>query len=125
MMCCVEGEAVYARCLSSLKDERVAASKVLKGPASKFQGDKKLFTSHIQKVFVMVKTICRNLGSCPFHQTSNLGGHEENCFINLRWYKNNVILDHHNFMLNTVCYNISWHCTDYSAESRLIFNNNR
>ena len=45
------GEAVYARCLSSLKDERVAASKVLKGPASnQFKGDKKLFTSHIQKV---------------------------------------------------------------------------
>ena len=49
--CVSVGEAVYARCLSSLKDERVAASKVLKGPASnQFQGDKKLFTSHIQKV---------------------------------------------------------------------------
>ena len=26
------GESVYARCLSALKDERVAASKVLRGP---------------------------------------------------------------------------------------------
>src|SRR5207237_8658961 len=26
------GEAVYARCLSAMKDERVAASKILKGP---------------------------------------------------------------------------------------------
>jgi 6-phosphogluconate dehydrogenase len=34
-------EAVFARCLSALKDERVAASKVLKGPAnSKFEGNK-------------------------------------------------------------------------------------
>jgi 6-phosphogluconate dehydrogenase len=34
-------EAVFARCLSALKDERVAASKVLKGPAnSKFEGSK-------------------------------------------------------------------------------------
>ena len=56
---------MYARCLSSLKDERVAASKVLKGPASKYQGDKKLFTSHIQKVGVMVKVTSRSLGSWP------------------------------------------------------------
>ena len=33
------GEAVFARCLSALKDERVAASKVLGGPDSKFEGD--------------------------------------------------------------------------------------
>ena len=35
------GEAVFARCLSSLKDERVAASKEIAGPAAKFTGDKK------------------------------------------------------------------------------------
>ena len=35
------GEAVFARCLSALKDERVAASKVLSGPKQKFSGDKK------------------------------------------------------------------------------------
>lgn len=35
------GEAVFARCLSALKDERVAASKKLKGSSSKFKGDKK------------------------------------------------------------------------------------
>jgi 6-phosphogluconate dehydrogenase len=34
-------EAVFARCLSSLKDERVAASKLLKGPAARASGDKK------------------------------------------------------------------------------------
>jgi 6-phosphogluconate dehydrogenase len=32
------GEAVFARCLSALKDERVAASKVLKGPEGRVQG---------------------------------------------------------------------------------------
>jgi 6-phosphogluconate dehydrogenase len=35
------GEAVFARCLSSLKEERVEASKHYKAPAHKFQGDKK------------------------------------------------------------------------------------
>ncbi len=34
------GEAVFARCLSALKSERVAASKVLKGPGGRFRGDK-------------------------------------------------------------------------------------
>lgn len=45
------GEAVFARCLSSLKDERVQASKVLHGPASsKYTGDKAEFIEHIRKV---------------------------------------------------------------------------
>ena len=32
------GEAVFARCLSALKEERVAASKVLSGPKASIQG---------------------------------------------------------------------------------------
>ncbi|MBU3665560.1 MAG: NADP-dependent phosphogluconate dehydrogenase [Chthoniobacterales bacterium] len=34
-------EAVFARCISALKEERVAASKILKGPGVRFPGDKK------------------------------------------------------------------------------------
>src|SRR5450432_2061137 len=34
-------EAVFARCLSAVKDERVAASKILKGPTKKYRGSKK------------------------------------------------------------------------------------
>jgi 6-phosphogluconate dehydrogenase len=34
-------EAVFARCISALKDERVAASKILKGPGKKYKGSKK------------------------------------------------------------------------------------
>jgi 6-phosphogluconate dehydrogenase len=34
------GEAVFARCLSALKEERVAASKILKGPAAGYCGDR-------------------------------------------------------------------------------------
>ena len=44
------GEAVFARCLSSLKDERVAASKEIAGPAAKFTGDKTAFVEDIRKV---------------------------------------------------------------------------
>ena len=44
------GESVFARCLSSLKEERTQASKILKGPSSKFQEDKKAFVEHVRKV---------------------------------------------------------------------------
>jgi 6-phosphogluconate dehydrogenase len=45
------GEAVFARCLSSLFDERQIASTVLKGPANvKYQGDKTQFIEAIRQV---------------------------------------------------------------------------
>ena len=34
-------EAVYARSLSAMKDARVRASQVLKGPTGKFRGDRR------------------------------------------------------------------------------------
>ncbi len=40
-------EAVFARCMSAIKDERVAASKVLGGPASKYTGDRDAFIDAI------------------------------------------------------------------------------
>ncbi len=51
-------ESVFARFLSALKDERVAASKVLSGPAQKeFTGDKEAFIESIRKALYMSK-IC-------------------------------------------------------------------
>lgn len=41
------GEAVFARCLSALKEERVQASKKLTGPEINFKGDKKSFINDI------------------------------------------------------------------------------
>jgi len=40
-------EAVFARCLSAAKDERVAASMILSGPDGKYRGDKKAFIQAI------------------------------------------------------------------------------
>jgi 6-phosphogluconate dehydrogenase len=50
-------EAVYARCLSALKDSRVRASKVLKGPAGKFSGDRKAFIEAVRHALYASK-IC-------------------------------------------------------------------
>ena len=40
-------EAVFARILSATKDERVAASKILRGPTPKFTGDRKAFIADV------------------------------------------------------------------------------
>ncbi|MCL2579433.1 MAG: decarboxylating NADP(+)-dependent phosphogluconate dehydrogenase [Oscillospiraceae bacterium] len=52
------GEAVYARCLSAIKDERVQASKVLTGPpAVQFEGDKKAFIEDIRQALFASKIV--------------------------------------------------------------------
>jgi len=50
-------EAVFARCISAIKDERVAASKQLKGPAGKYEGDKAAFIEAIRQALYASK-IC-------------------------------------------------------------------
>jgi len=51
------GEAVFARCLSALKEERVAASKVLSGPKPKFSADKKAFVSDLRQALYASKIV--------------------------------------------------------------------
>ena len=50
-------EAVYARCLSALKDERVTASKLLKGSQVVFQGDRQAFVEDIRKALLASKIV--------------------------------------------------------------------
>ncbi len=50
-------EAVFARCLSAIKEERVAASKELKGPRKTFKGNRKTFIKNLQQA-VYASKIC-------------------------------------------------------------------
>jgi 6-phosphogluconate dehydrogenase len=50
-------EAVFARCISAIKEERVAASKILKGPAKKYRGSKKALVAAIHDALYCSK-IC-------------------------------------------------------------------
>ena len=50
-------EAVFARCLSAIQDERVAAAKALAGPAAKFTGDKAQFIADLEQAVYAAK-IC-------------------------------------------------------------------
>jgi 6-phosphogluconate dehydrogenase len=50
-------EAVFARCISAIKDERVAASKILKGPSKKYRGSRKALLAAIHDALYCSK-IC-------------------------------------------------------------------
>ena len=51
------GEAVFARCLSALKDERVEASKVLSGPEPTYKGDRKAMINDLKLALYASKII--------------------------------------------------------------------
>jgi len=51
------GEAVYARCLSAMKDDRVEASKILSGPKFQFGGDKTAFIEDIRQALLASKIV--------------------------------------------------------------------
>ncbi|BCW98609.1 MAG: 6-phosphogluconate dehydrogenase, NADP(+)-dependent, decarboxylating [Armatimonadota bacterium] len=50
-------EAVFARCISAIKEERVAASRVLSGPQASYTGDRKAFIDAIRDALYASK-IC-------------------------------------------------------------------
>ena len=51
------GEAVFARCLSAIKEERVAASKIFPREITRFTGDKVEFVEKIRKALYAAKII--------------------------------------------------------------------
>src|SRR6266478_518963 len=51
------GEAVFARCLSAMKDERVAASKILAGPQRAAEQDGKTFIEDVRRALYCSKMI--------------------------------------------------------------------
>lgn len=65
------GEAVFARCLSSLKEERVEASKQLQGPAqTKYEGDRKQFVADIKMALYASKIVSYAQGFMLMRETA-------------------------------------------------------
>ena len=56
------GEAVFARCLSALKEKRVEAAKVLSGPKAKFDGDRKAFVDDLRQALYASKIVSYTQG---------------------------------------------------------------
>jgi 6-phosphogluconate dehydrogenase len=50
-------EAVFARCLSAQKDERVAAARILRGPESRFSGDRQALVGDVEMALYASKII--------------------------------------------------------------------
>src|SRR5438874_8876739 len=74
-------EAVYARSLSALKDDRVAASKKLKGPKPVVKGDSKEFIESIRRALYASKIVSYAQGymlmraaAIEYQWNSNYGG---------------------------------------------------
>ncbi len=64
------GEAVFARCLSALKDERVAASRLYPMKRSPFKGDKTQFSAQVSNALYAAKIISYAQGFMLMRQAS-------------------------------------------------------
>ena len=65
------GEAVFARCLSSLKEERGRAASLLDGPKPEFSGNKEEFIDNLEQALYASKIISYCQG---FMLIQNVGG---------------------------------------------------
>lgn len=63
-------EAVFARCLSALKEERTEASEILKGPSAKYKGDANAFIEDIRQALYASKIISYAQGFMLLRQAS-------------------------------------------------------
>ncbi|TFK76895.1 6-phosphogluconate dehydrogenase [Pluteus cervinus] len=65
------GEAVFARCLSAIKDERVRASKAINGPKREpFHGDKQQFIDDLEQALYASKIISYTQGFMLMRETA-------------------------------------------------------
>ncbi len=71
-------EAVYARCVSAFKDERVAASTVLTSPAMDFTGDKSEFIEQIRQALYASKIVSYTQGYMLMRAAANEYGWDLN-----------------------------------------------
>lgn len=65
------GEAVFARCLSALKEDRVAASKLLEGPSHAFDGDRAVFIDYVKQGLYASKIISYAQGFMLMRQAAD------------------------------------------------------
>jgi 6-phosphogluconate dehydrogenase len=64
------GEAVFARCLSAMKEDRVEASRFLKGPKADFEGNREEFVHYIRQALYASKIISYTQGFMLMRQAA-------------------------------------------------------
>lgn len=78
------GEAVFSRCLSNIREERIKASKRFQNMGFKYTGDKKEFISHLEQALYASKIISYTQGFMLLKQAS----------IKYGWKLNNSSISH-------------------------------
>jgi 6-phosphogluconate dehydrogenase len=71
-------EAVYARCVSALKSERVKASKIIGGPDKKIDGEKKAIVEDIRKALLASKIVSYAQGYMLMREAAKENGWDLN-----------------------------------------------
>jgi 6-phosphogluconate dehydrogenase len=80
------GEAVFARCLSAIKEERVEASKVIAGPTPVFNGDKAAFIESLRQALLASKIVSYAQGYAVMREAAKEYNWELDCgAIALMW----------------------------------------
>jgi 6-phosphogluconate dehydrogenase len=73
------GEAVFARCLSAIKDERIRASSLLDGPTPQFTGDKQAFIDDLEQALYASKIISYAQGFMLIQEVRCCSSHSAAC----------------------------------------------
>ncbi|MBQ8505851.1 MAG: decarboxylating NADP(+)-dependent phosphogluconate dehydrogenase, partial [Clostridia bacterium] len=68
------GEAVFARCLSAQKEERIAASRILCGPEPRFEGDRAAFIEDLRMALYASKIVSYAQGYQLMHAAAQSHG---------------------------------------------------
>lgn len=64
-------EAVFGRCLSAIKDQRVTASKILAGPKPLFSGDREIFLNELREALYASKIVSYAQGYALMREAGN------------------------------------------------------
>ncbi|MFN8005778.1 MAG: decarboxylating NADP(+)-dependent phosphogluconate dehydrogenase [Terriglobia bacterium] len=68
------GEAVFSRCLSALKEERVRSSSILSGPKVQFKGDKATFIEDVRRALYCSKLVSYAQGFMLMREAAKVQG---------------------------------------------------
>jgi hypothetical protein len=103
------GEAVFARCLSALKDERVQASKILQGfNVTGFTGDREAFIEDIRQAVYAAKIISYAQGFMELREAAKEHGWDLNYGAIALMWRGGCIIRRYQSILNLTVSAFSW-----------------
>jgi hypothetical protein len=97
------GEAVFARCLSAIKEERVRACKVLYGPQKEvFRGDKQMFIDDLEQALYASKIISYTQGFMLMRENAKS--------VSILFFKSTRLYSLLHLLLGRLEFELCWYC---------------